>query len=275
MILDAVHTSSLKVFVTVSEMLRNPEQLNTGLSPGKVFDIDPLQAGFSDPKLFLQTLDLGSLSSDAVTVWQAMENALKEKAGQNEIGLGQFAPHSRTSATEVSETQQSSSALVRSIAQTFEQRFIEPLLDLTWKTGIQHVRKDDRRLAQAAGLEMFGALMANRKELVSHPLTFQARGISTLIAKGNKLRGLLQILQVIASNEVLLQQFFAVADPGKLISLLFDLSNVDMRRVMMTEREMALQGIKQAFSQGGAGTASQPAAPDAAGEAMAAMGVAR
>jgi hypothetical protein len=275
MILDAVAVTGLKAYVTVPEMLSNPEQLATGISPGKMFAVDPLQAGLSDPKLFLQAIDLGTLSSDSVTVWQAMKNELKEKAGQNEIGLGQFAPNSRTSATEVSSAENNSSALVRSIAQTFEQRVIEPMIDLTWKTGIQHVRKNDRRLSQAAGLKMFGALMANRKELVSHPLTFQARGISTLIAKGNKLRSLLQILQVIASNPVLLQHFFQVADPLKLNQLLFDLSNVDMRRVMLSERDMALQQIKQAFAQQGAGTAAAPSAPDVAGEAAAAMGVAR
>lgn len=247
LILDAVAVSSLKVFAIVPDMLADASQLSTGLFPGKMFK---LEQGVGAAQEFMHAIDMGGTSGETIQFWQAIKTEMSEAAGINEIGLGQFAPHSRTSATEISETQQSSSALVRSTAQSVEQRLLEPTLDGLWKTGIQHVRKTDRALADAAGPEMFEALMKNRRVLASRPITFQARGISTLIEKSSKLRTLLQLIQIIASNQLLLQQFLQTADMSKLVDLLFDLSNIDMSRITLSDRDRMIQQITQAGQQG-------------------------
>ena len=256
LILDAVALSSMKVFAVVPEMLKNPGQLAGGVHPGKVFE---LAEGYT-PQDFMHAIDMGALGSDTVQVWQMLKSEMTEAAGVNEIGLGQFAPNSRTSATEVSETTRSSSALVRSVAQTFEQRFIEPTLNLNWKVGIQNVKKSDRVLAAAAGPEMFEAILANRKRIAQRPITFQARGISNLIQKSQKLRALLQLLQVIGSNPILMQEFMAVVSMPRLVDLLMDLSNLDPSRFSMTEREKMIRQMTQMMPQAGGTPQGQNAA---------------
>jgi hypothetical protein len=271
LLLDAVTVSAMKIFAIVPEMLADPSQAETGISPGKLFK---LELGMGRPQDFMHSIDMGALGQDTVHAWQLIKSELTEAADINEIGLGNFAPKSRTSATEISSTMQSSSAMVRSIAQGIEQRWLEPTLDLVWKTGLQHVRKGDRLITAAAGEEMFGALVGNRRDLIKRPVTFQARGISTLIQKSQKLQMLMQLLQVIASNEMLLQQFMQVADMGKLVDLLFDLSNIDMRRLEVSDRERMAQGLVQAAQQGMGGAAPAPA-PEGAGQVAEMMGVAR
>lgn len=261
LIIDAARAASLNVLAMVPEMLLNPGQVSEGVKPGKVFY---LEAGF-DARQFADHIELGKLPQEAVTVWQALKNELREAAKMSEIGIGQFAPHSRTSATEVASVQQSSSALIRSVAQTVETRWLDPTLDRVWKTGMQHVQKDDPAIRAAMGGPMFEALLANRREIVRRNVTFQARGLSMLIQKSRMLNSLLQILQIVAANEILLQEFLRTASIEKLVQVLFELSDIDLDRLNVTDRERAIRSVAQPLQERQNAARSQPsqAGPDA------------
>ncbi len=270
LILDATYTSALKAFVLVPSMLMNPEQAAEGVHPNKAFLLDE---GFV-AKDFAAELNLGSLDAGAVQVWQTLKGELSEAAAINELGLGQFAPKGRTSATEVNTVQSNSSALVRSIAQTIETRFLDIVLDLTWKTGLQHVRKDNKRLAAIAGPEMWGALMANRKELVKRPFTFQAQGISSLIQRSQMLQSLLQAFQVISQNDQLVAAFAQQVDFPKLVGLLFELSNIDPSRFTKSERAIQVDQLAQQTQAAAGGAQPTEAGNQAVGGLLAGAGLA-
>lgn len=278
LLLDAVFTSSLKAFVMVPGLLLNPQQAAEGIHPNKQFYLDE---GVK-PEDFAMALDLGNLPAEAMTMWEGLKNELRESANMNEIGLGQFAPHGRTSATEVSETKQSSSAVIRSIAQSVETRFLDPGLDLMWKTGLQFMSRNNDALIRAAGPELFMALWARRRELISRPVTFQARGISTMLQKSQKLKAILGLLQIIASNPILLQEFLKVADLQRLVTLLFDLSDIDLSKLQRSAREQLMAQIAQPLQAAGATAEGGPPAAqgvspgaDEAGDVASLMGVAR
>lgn len=276
LIIDAVRTSSMNAFAVVPGVLENPADLNDGIGPNKMFK---LQEGYS-PRDFAEALVLGTLPPSAFQFWEANKSELREAAGMNEIGLGQFAPNSRTSATEISSTQESSSALVRSVAKSIETRWVNPVLDRVWKTGIQHVGRNDPRMIRAAGgPELWSALYSRRKELIKRPMSFAAYGISALIKKAQKLNALLRVLQVIASNELLLKEFLGVADMHKLVLYIFDLADIDLSKFQLTERERMMQelmGRLGALEQSVAGAGQAPPAGRAAAQSAAeAMGVQR
>lgn len=249
MILDAVHTSSLKAFAVVPTMLMKPEQLNTGISPNKTFLLEE-GARAED---FIKEIDLGTVSPDAIRLWQAIKGELTEAAKQNEIGIGQFAPNSRTSATEIERTQQSTSAMIKSIADVVETTFLNPLLDLVWKTGLQHAKPSDPLLMEAAGRDLYPVLLQNRRALAGGRLTFQAQGISRLIERTSTLRSLIQLLQLIAGSDVLLAEFLKIVDIGSLVRLLFELSAIDLSRLQSTERDNMLRGVGEQIAQAGQG----------------------
>lgn len=239
MILDAVFTSSMKAFAMVPSYLLNPGQATSGIHPNKTF---LLEDGI-DPKQFATALELGNLPPESMAMWSAIKASLQEASARSEVAMGQFAPKGRTSATEVRDVQQSGSSMLRSIASSLETRLLDPMLDLVWKTGLQHARKDDPMMAAIVGQEMHAALLANRRELIKRPLTFQARGLSSLLEKAQTLRNLLQMLQIVGSNELLLQQFLQKVDMGRLIDLLFDLYDIPMARLEITERERLMRSI--------------------------------
>lgn len=255
MIIDAVHTSSLNAFTMVPSMLKNPDQIAEGISPNKIF---MLEDGYS-AKDFAASLALGQLNAGAIQVWEKLKAELSEAASMNEIGLGQFAPNSRTSATEITETQQSSSALIRSVAQTVETRHLDPQLDLIWKTGMQHADPNDPLLQAAAGDSMWQAMIASRKELIKRPITFQARGISTLIARSQQLKTLMAILGLIAQNQTLMQAFMQAVSMDKLVQRLFLLSGLDLSKLQLSDREKQIASLAQPLQQ--AGDAAQSAPP--------------
>lgn len=270
MLLDAVHTSSLNMYAIVPGMLLNPNQVAEGASPNKLW---LLEDGVNS-KEFASKLEMGNLSPDALRVWQSMKEELSQAAGINEIGLGQFAPNSRTSATEISATQQSSSALVRSVAQTVETRWLDPTLDLVWKTGMQHVGKGDSAIRRAAGDQMFDTMIARRREFVTRPFTFQARGISQLIDKAQKQRAVLSVLGVIAQSETLLQSFMQKVDPVKLVEKLLEWGGVDITDFQTSDRDRMMQNVVSPLQQAGEGAPTSNGSTDMGGLANL-MGIGR
>jgi hypothetical protein len=271
LILDAAYTSALNAFVLVPSMLANPEQAAEGVHPNKTFMLDE---GFRASD-FAQELNLGSLDPSVINVWGTLKAELSEAAGINELGLGQFAPKGRTSATEISTAQSNSSALVRSIAQTVETRLLNPWLDLTWKTGMQHVSKTNKRLAQVAGPEMWNVLMSRRKEFVTRPFTFRAQGISALIQKSQMLQSLLQALQIIAQNDQLVAAFSQRVDFAKLVDLLFELSNIDPSKFSKSQRDIQIEQITQATQQRAGGQQPTNAGGGQVGGLLQGLGIER
>lgn len=259
MILDAVHTSALKMYAIVPDMLMNPGQIAGGMAPNKMWLLEP---GYRAED-FAKALDMGTLPAEAVKVWQLLKSELGEAAGMNEIGLGQFAPNSRTSATEVLETKQSSSALIRSLAQTIETGYLDPTLDLAWKTGLQHAEKNDPMLINAAGEEMWAALYARRKELIQRPITFQARGISAMIQRSQTMKALMGVISMISGNEMLTQEFMKKVDLSKLIGKLFELSGVDLTKLQASDREKMMAQVANPLQQLQQGAQGAPGAQGA------------
>lgn len=255
LLLDAVFFSSIRAYVAIPDVLKNPEQMAEGIWPGKTY----LAEEGIDPRLFAHAIEMGNLPPEAVNLWSSIKSELTEAARINEIGLGQFAPKGRTSAQEIAQTAQSSSAVIKSIAQTVEKRWVDPTIDLVWMTGLQHMSPTDVALQNAAGEDMFGALYARRRELIKRPITFQARGISRLIQRSTQLQALVQLMQIVASNEVLMQAFFAEVDINKLLAMLFTLSDIDVSKLKLSERERMMKEAVQSMQAAGAvGPDGQP-----------------
>lgn len=271
LLLDATYTASMKAYVLVPDMLKDPSQANTGIWPNKTF---LLQDGYS-AKDFATALELGSLDAGAINIWQQLKGELSEAAGMNEIGLGQLPDKTHIAATAVAGAQQSSSAILRSVAQTIETRYLDCTLDLAWKTGLQHVKLNDMKMQEAVGPAMWSALHGQRKQLITRPITFQARGISTLIQKSQKLQALLSVMQVISANPNLMQAFMQRIDIMKFVDLLFSLSNVDLSKLEMSERQQMVQSVVQPMQQAAAGGQPSGQGMNEMGNAATMMGVAQ
>lgn len=253
LIIDGIQTTAMNAFAVVPDLLEDPTQLLEGVSPNKAF---LLKEG-SLATEFIKAIELGRMPPEVLRVWQGIKTELQEGAQHSELALGQFPAKGDITATEVSESQQGASALVRSIARTVESRFLQPMLDLIWKTGLQHLTKDDAEMASALGEDMLTALVSRKSEILGREVTFRVTGISSLVDRGQKLRAFMGFMQTLAQSEDLLKLFFQKFPPDKVMMELMRLHGVDTSRLQMTKREQAVASVQSQAQQVGAAAEEQ------------------
>lgn len=251
LMLDGATVSAIRAFVANPALLEDPADLIDGIAPGKIFNTDE---DVSDVRRFINSLDLGQLPAEAITVWKALKEELREGAMLNEVALGQFAPNARTTTVEINSVKQSGSAMVRSMARTIEARFVEPTLMLVWKTALQHMDFTD--IADAIGPENAAMLNSRRQEFHDLALGFRVRGISGVVDRQQRLQNLLSALQVINQNQNLTAALLQQMSPQKLLATLVSLFGLDIQDLKLTQEEAALNQIaSNAAAAGGQGAA--------------------
>ena len=238
LIIDAVHANSMNAFIGNPSALEDPAQLEEGIHPNKIFYMEE----DADIRQVLQALELGTLPAEAITLWQALKKELQEGAMFSEIALGQLSSGEKT-ATEITESQQGSASTLQSIARNIETAWLEPILNLVWKTGLQHLKKDDAGMKLALGEENFNMLFARRKEFVQSQITFKVDAISGLIERNEKFRKIMSLLQIVSSNELLLKAFMQNADINVLVRKIFQLNGIDMTELQPNQQQGEVQGV--------------------------------
>lgn len=242
LILDATFTSSMNAYAAAPDMLEDPSELEEGISPNKVFQM----AEGELPKDFMKEIELGRLPPEAIRVWQDLKAEMREGAALSEISLGQLAPKSDTTATEISAVQQSSSSLIQSIAKTIEERFLEPLLEMVFLTGMQHVDFTNPRVVARLGEDTIKLLLGMREEFKTRRLPFKVDGISSLIQRGQELRKFLNFFQTIGGIEPLLKAFTKRFSMDKVLDHIMTLFGVDPLKLQETEREQKIRQASEA-----------------------------
>lgn len=215
LIFDATFTQAMNARVANPHLLQDPTTLDEGVHPAKTFLLKDEDV---DPRRVIATMDLGEIEPRVIDVWSGMKQELKEGASQSEITLGQLPSKASTTATAVSESSQNASAIVSAIAVNTEQNLIDPILDLSWMTILQHVDPlADPSVARELGAEMADMIAARRAEFRDRKFRFRSRGISGTVERARRVRQLLAALQVIAQNDILLQAFLQRYDPNRVI----------------------------------------------------------
>lgn len=256
LILDAAVLQSMRVFAIQGNALEDPQQASQDLEPLKKY----LLADGRLPREFVAAIDLGSLGPEVLRVWESLKSEMREGAKLNEIALGQMAPSAGTTATEISQTQQSSSAIVRSIARTIEERLLEPILTLAWATALQEMDFSAPAIRSQIGPEAADMLQKRREEFMAEGVTFKVRGISALVDRQSKLRNFLSMLQVVASNELLMQAFIQRFSVARVMEMLVHQFGVDPHDLEPTEMERMIAQLTKSTGGQPGGVAGDPPA---------------
>jgi len=215
LIIDAGMMSSMNAFYIQADMLEDPEQAASGIFPNKLF----VGAPGGSAKQFIETIQLGTLSTATVNAWTAIKQEMREGAATNDMDLGQSVPKGDVTAYEISEVRAGGAALIQSIAASLETGCVDPILNLVFQTALQHAFADvtvDENgqyvvppavepLRVALGEEYFGMFVTRWQDFLRLAPVFRARGISGLIERGQKLKAMLQVLQAMGSSPIMQQ----------------------------------------------------------------------
>jgi len=245
LIMDAIYTTAMNAYAAQPDMLKDPSQMEGGFYPNIVFELEEGMA----PADFMKAIDLGQLPPEAITVWRALKQEMREGAKLSEIALGQVPPKGDITATEVNQVQQSGSAMIRSMARTIEARLLEPTLTLVFQTALQHMDFTDERLAAELGPETAAMLQARKEEFRDRRIKFRVRALSGLVDRQVMLQGLLSMLQTFAQSDILMQAFLAKHDVGKLTDKLMELFGVDSLDFQLSQKERMLNQVMATLQQ--------------------------
>src|SRR5262249_54941681 len=129
LIVDAGFHAALGVKEIRSYMLVDQTIVSKGLVAGTELEV---AEGMGDGDV-VKKVDTGTLSPDMLAVFDRISRTRKESTRINDLQLGRQAIR-KTSATEISEIQESSDDLFSNMALRFEDTAVEPLLELCWLT---------------------------------------------------------------------------------------------------------------------------------------------
>jgi len=271
LLLDSIMVSTMKIFSVVPGYMEDPSQLEDGIYPNAMFR---LIEGVTQEE-FIHAVDMGRGDPMTFDTWKMLKQELQEGAAFNEMTLGNSAPQGRTSATEINTVDQNSTTYMRAIASNVETLLLEPTLDLIWKTSIQHLDPRDEEIKQAVGEKWFKTLLKMKKKFATYRITFQCRGITSLLARKQKLQEFLQFLQIAMGNPVTAQILTETWPPQKLLAYLAMLMDVDVSQLEGSPREMKVaQMEKQQQQQKAQQQAGQQMQLQAQGKGMEARAVA-
>src|SRR5262245_3928374 len=221
LILDATYTGSMNAFAGDPTVLEDPTQLKEGVHPNKFFILEEGRRA----EEFIDHIDLGRLPAESLDVWRGIKDLLQEGAVLNDIMLGNIPAKSDVKATEVVQATESSAAFMESIAENIQLTCLDPVLNLTWQTALQHMdfaKEPELLLALGEqGVKLASLSPEERLLLIGGPYTFKAHGLTSVLQRAEKVRRLLAALQAISSNETLAaafaQQFDMTKVPGKIL----------------------------------------------------------
>lgn len=243
LILDGIYTSSMKAFAAQPDMLSDPNQLAEGISPNKVFEMEEGRP----PANFILDIELGQLPPEAITAWQHLKNELQEGAKLSETALGQLPNKTHIAATAVQGAAQAGSAMIRSMAKTIEQRWLEPVLTLIWETALQYM--NFMELADEIGEETARMLQSRREQFQQRKIKFRVRGISGIIDRQTKLSNMLAMIQTIGQNPALMMTFMQRVDVRKLLDSMITLFGVDPTMFQYSDSELRDPQVQQQIAQ--------------------------
>jgi len=241
LIFDGTFVQLMNVKVILAHLLKDPSVVQNGITPGLTL-IAAEETTPDEVKGILQSVPMGEMRPEIFQVLQTLELKKREGASQNELSLGQLPTAASTTATAVTSAGQEASSFADDIASNVEQNLLDPIVELTWMTFLQHANPADPKFVRAYGADFALMITKQRDDLMKHQLRFKARGISSQILKAKQLRQLLAILQVIASNPVLTQQFMEEYDVGALVDLMLQLGEVDVTRLKRKPGTMGAPG---------------------------------
>lgn len=220
------------------DYLSDPADIEDGIPQGMTLAVSTtLPPG----EKVLETVTTGQVPSEALAVYEALVAEFAGAALTNELKLGQL-PGRTVKATEIVELQQSQAGMLDSLVTDAESGIAE-LLKKAWLTVLQHIGLVEmQRIVGAIGAEAADRLAsevnpARRFAAVAQASRVKVRGLSTMLSKVRDFQKMAALMQLVSTNPVLMQQFFARYDAGALLAYMMKTLQLDPDEFLRAEQE--------------------------------------
>jgi hypothetical protein len=237
LMLDAGIMSVFGIRQLRPQYLQNPNQVSDGVGPGTTLVLGPTAP---PGEKALERLDTGSLSNEAMAIYNLTDSELKESAKTNDVRLGGLAGGSDVKATAIVASQQSISGMLNGMTKLIEENYIAKILHMAWQVIAQNLHEMDRdELGAILGPDRATEILANSPEdlFASTALgyTYRVYGLSTTLNKIQDFRKLQTVLQTVGTAPVLAQEFTKGYSWRGLLELILKSLDIDVEKIRITE----------------------------------------
>lgn len=225
--------------------LEDPSQVEGGISQGTTLSVkNTLPHGMK----VLETVAEGDVPQDALAVYGLLEKEFTQAALTTELRMGGM-PSKEVRATEVIESTQGQSVTLDGLISDLESNIIRRMLTKSWFNILQNadrIPEDvftgqiDRRTAQT----IMRASPAKRFEMFYGMAKFQVHGLSSTMQRAREFQKLVALLQMVAQNPLLLQEFMKKFSPGRTLDHLMRLANVNPEHINKTPEEQEQAAVE-------------------------------
>ena len=198
--MDTLMFRLLPVFEVNFEAFDNPEDFETGLTPGKLFKRNATYMGGEG----IKPIEFQDISSGTVQVAANLDR--EHQAGSLVSEIQQAIPRYRgaQSATEVQEKSENQDSFFGCMATDIEKQALEPMVEMAVDLLMQFISTaDDPRVESILGLgagTLRGLSREELMEMIQGDYAIKVTGISGQLAKAEMLQSLVQFMNLIGQN---------------------------------------------------------------------------
>lgn len=240
--------------------LSDPSQVEGGISQGMTLVVnDELPEGAK----VLENVTTGQVPGEAMAIFNILSRSLRSSALQNDITTGNL-PSRQVKATEVVEAGASQSVMMDAFVSNIETQ-MGRVLKKAWLTILQNA---DDLLSTVANEAMTPAELfrlskmspAQRFATMGNKVAIKVTGLSATIMRAREFQRIMAMLQVATTNPVLAREALKRFSPGKVITRLMKILNLNPKDYEPTKEELAMieQNVQMLAQQGGQQAAARP-----------------
>ena len=213
--------------------LEDTSQIEDGIAPGTT-----LKANTACPPgaTVLERVDTTTIPPEVLPMYNVLNQEFVTAAMTNDLRQGVM-PDRQVKATAIVEASQTTNTMFSAIAEHIETDWIKPVLEKSWLTIAQHLGEmDEKELEAVLNPKRAQEILALGPEGLfaetAGMIRFEVFGISETINMQKMVPVIQGMLQTIAASPVLMEQFTAKYDFGKLMTQLFRSANFPIYKIM-------------------------------------------
>lgn len=249
--------------------LADETKVSDGIMPGDTLEVNDL----CPPGMkVLESVQTGATSNEVANMFNQLSSEFNQAAITNDLRMGAM-PDRQVKATEVVEASQSITSMFTGINQVLETNLCVAALEKIWMTVAQNMDDLDSEEVEALlgpkrAAEIHAMSAEERFKETAQGFKFNAYGVSLVLNKMKDFKKITTLLQTIASNNMLMEEFLKKYDMGKTLGELINALDIDTRKIEVDPDEAAAMSGQSKGAQPGSappGPNAQSQIPQAAG----------
>lgn len=242
LILDSGMMATYGIKQLRESWLDDPSQVEEGIAPATTLIVN---SSCPPGGKVLERVDTANLSSESINVFQLTDREFQQSALVNDLRLGVL-PERTVKATEIVAANQSISGVFSGIARIVETDFISEILDLSWMTLAQTLNEMDKEVLNSLiGEDRVAQILDMSPEAIFAGTVnghkFKTFGISLTLNKVKDFKKLQGLLQTLATNPLLAQEFSRKYSFHKLMSEIVKSLDINEEKIFSDQKDAALQ----------------------------------